>query len=99
MIPNTFDYHRATSVDEAIRLMAQHGMDAKLLAGGHSLLPAMKLRLNQPGVLVDIGRLAELRYIKKEGNGLSSAPAPLTMILPTLKWPAVRLACFRKRPT
>ncbi|MCB0559385.1 MAG: xanthine dehydrogenase family protein subunit M [Lewinellaceae bacterium] len=70
MIPNSFDYHRATSVDEAIRLMAQHGMDAKLLAGGHSLLPAMKLRLNQPGVLVDIGRLAELRYIKKEGDSL-----------------------------
>ena len=70
MIPNKFDYHRASSVDEAISLMAQHGMDAKLLAGGHSLLPAMKLRLNQPGVLIDIGRLDELRYIKKEGNEL-----------------------------
>ena len=70
MIPNKFDYHRPSSVDEAIRLMGKHGMDAKLLAGGHSLLPAMKLRLNQPGVLIDIGRLGELRYIKKEGNEL-----------------------------
>lgn len=50
--------------------MARHGMDAKLLAGGHSLLPAMKLRLNQPGVLIDIGRIAALRYIKKEGGSL-----------------------------
>jgi len=70
MIPNTFEYHRAASVDEALSLMARHGMDAKLLAGGHSLLPAMKLRLNQPGVLIDIGRIAALRYIKKEGGSL-----------------------------
>ncbi len=70
MIPNNFEYHRATSVDDALTLMARHGMDAKLLAGGHSLLPAMKLRLNQPGVLIDIGRIDELRYIKKEGNEL-----------------------------
>lgn len=70
MIPNNFEYHRATSVDDALALMAKHGMEAKLLAGGHSLLPAMKLRLNQPGVLIDIGRIGELRYIKKEGNSL-----------------------------
>ncbi len=70
MIPNTFEYHRAASVDEALSLMARHGIDAKLLAGGHSLLPAMKLRLNQPGVLIDIGRIAALRFIKKEGGSL-----------------------------
>ena len=70
MIANKFDYHRASSVDEAISLMDKHGMDAKLLAGGHSLLPAMKLRLNQPGMLIDIGALKELRYIKKEGDTL-----------------------------
>ncbi|MCB0545976.1 MAG: xanthine dehydrogenase family protein subunit M [Phaeodactylibacter sp.] len=70
MIPNNFQYHRAASVDDALTLMAKHGMDAKLLAGGHSLLPAMKLRLNQPDVLIDIGHLKELRYIKKEGNEL-----------------------------
>jgi carbon-monoxide dehydrogenase medium subunit len=70
MISNNFDYYRAESVDDAITLMAKFGEDAKLLAGGHSLLPAMKLRLNQPEVLIDIGRIQELRYIKKEGRHL-----------------------------
>ena len=63
MIPAPFDYQRAASVDEAISLLAEHGDDAKLLAGGHSLLPLMKLRLAQPAVLVDIGRLGDLSYI------------------------------------
>ena len=71
MIPNNFEYHRAESIDDAITLMVKYGDDAKLLAGGHSLLPAMKLRLNQPGVLIDIGRIQELRYIKEGGNGLT----------------------------
>jgi carbon-monoxide dehydrogenase medium subunit len=57
MIPAAFDYHRASSVDEAVALLAEHGDDAKLLAGGHSLLPLMRLRLAVPGVLVDIGRV------------------------------------------
>jgi carbon-monoxide dehydrogenase medium subunit len=70
MIPNNFKYHRATSIDDAITLMVKYGDDAKILAGGHSLLPAMKLRLNQPEVLIDIGRIQDLRYIKKEGNEL-----------------------------
>jgi len=68
MIPANFEYYRATSVDEAIDLMVEHGMDAKILAGGHSLLPAMKLRLNQPGVLIDIGRIDGLKGISK-GDG------------------------------
>ena len=55
MIPAPFDYARASSVDEAISLLTEHGDEAKLLAGGHSLLPLMKLRLAQPTVLVDIG--------------------------------------------
>lgn len=70
MVTNKFDYIRAESVDDAITLMVRHGMDAKLLAGGHSLIPAMKLRLNAPGVLIDIRKIQELRYIKKDGNNL-----------------------------
>ena len=54
MIPAEFDYHRAESVDDAIRALADGGEDAKLLAGGHSLLPLMKLRLAAPTLLVDI---------------------------------------------
>ncbi len=65
MIPANFQYTRAASVDEAINMLKEHGDNAKLLAGGHSLIPAMKLRLNQPGILVDIGRIPELRYIRR----------------------------------
>ena len=68
MIPAHFDYVRANSLDEAIALLVQHGDDAKLLAGGHSLLPLMKLRLAQPAVLVDIGPLRSLSYVKDEGD-------------------------------
>lgn len=67
MIPNSFEYHRATSVDEAISLL-QANEDAKILAGGHSLLPVMKLRLNAPAQLIDISRISELRSIKEDGN-------------------------------
>lgn len=66
MIPASFEYVRAGSVDEAIGLLSEHGDDAKLLAGGHSLLPLMKLRLAQPAMLIDIGRLSELSYVKEE---------------------------------
>src|SRR5690242_16960222 len=68
MIPATFDYIAAKSLDEAISLLAKHKDDAKLLAGGHSLLPAMKLRLVQPKVLIDIGRIKDLNYIREEGG-------------------------------
>lgn len=61
MIPPEFDYHRAASVDDAARALAEGGEDAKLLAGGHSLLPLMKLRLAAPSLLVDISGLGELR--------------------------------------
>ena len=67
-VPAAFDYHPATTVDEAIALLKQYGDEAKVLAGGHSLIPAMKLRLNQPGHLVDIGRVQGLSYIREEGN-------------------------------
>jgi aerobic carbon-monoxide dehydrogenase medium subunit len=66
MYPPTFDYYRAGSVDEAVALMGQHG--GKFIAGGHSLLPVMKMRLSDPGVLIDIGRIDGLRGITKSGN-------------------------------
>ena len=71
MIPAPFDYVRANSVEQALALLAEHGDEAKLLAGGHSLLPLMKLRMAVPGVLIDIGRLAELRYVRVEGDELA----------------------------
>jgi carbon-monoxide dehydrogenase medium subunit len=64
MIPAEFDYTVAESVDDAIRLLAEGGEDAKLLAGGHSLLPLMKLRFAAPSLLVDIGRISELRGVQ-----------------------------------
>ena len=71
MIPAPFDYIRASSAEEAIRLAGEHGEDAKFLAGGHSLLPLMKLRLAQPAVLVDIGRISELSYIRDAGDHIA----------------------------
>jgi len=68
MLPPAFDYVRAASVDEAAALLADHGDDAKLLAGGHSLLPLMKLRLASPAVLVDIGRVSDLSYVRDAGD-------------------------------
>jgi carbon-monoxide dehydrogenase medium subunit len=68
MIPATFDYVRAGSVDEAIALLEQHGDDAKLLAGGHSLIPMMKLRLAAPATLIDIGAIPQLGAITAEGG-------------------------------
>ncbi|GHO96830.1 carbon monoxide dehydrogenase [Reticulibacter mediterranei] len=65
-VPAPFDYHPAQTVDEAIALLQQYGDEAKVLAGGHSLIPAMKLRLSQPGHLVDIGRISGLSYIREE---------------------------------
>ena len=68
MIPATFDYVRPDTLDEALRLLTEHGDDAKLLAGGHSLLPLMKLRLSTPSVLIDIGRLRDLTYVRADGD-------------------------------
>ena len=71
MIPAPFEYVRADSADEAISLIGQHGDEAKFLAGGHSLLPLMKLRLAQPSVLVDIGRVDDLSYIRDAGDHIA----------------------------
>ena len=70
MIPASFDYLRAASIDEAVAALGEHGDDAKLLAGGMSLLPLMKLRLATPAVLVDIGRIRELSYVRDAGDHL-----------------------------
>ena len=71
VIPAAFDYVRAESADEALSLITQHGDEAKFLAGGHSLLPLMKLRLAQPSVLVDVGRLRDLAGISDGGDQVS----------------------------
>jgi carbon-monoxide dehydrogenase medium subunit len=66
MIPSAFDYMRPASLAEATSLLASHADDAKILAGGHSLVPMMKLRLSNPKILIDIGRLSELSGIREE---------------------------------
>ncbi len=71
MIPVAFDYERAATVDEALGLLAEHGDEAKLIAGGHSLLPLMKLRLATPAVLIDIAGLSDLTYIREEGDEIA----------------------------
>ena len=71
MIPEYFDYQRASSVSEAISLLQKNGEDAKILAGGHSLVPTMKLRLATPGTLIDIGGISELKYINDKGDYLA----------------------------
>jgi carbon-monoxide dehydrogenase medium subunit len=71
VIPAAFDYKRAASAAEAIALVGEYGEDAKFLAGGHSLLPLMKLRLAQPSVLVDIGRISDLSYIRDAGDHIA----------------------------
>ncbi len=71
MIPESFDYQRAGSVSEAISLLQKGGEDAKILAGGHSLIPTMKLRLATPETLIDIGGIAELKYINDKGDYLA----------------------------
>ena len=71
MIPESFDYQRAGSVREALTLLKQHGENAKILAGGHSLIPTMKLRLANPGTLIDIGGISELKYINDKGDYLA----------------------------
>ncbi len=70
MIPGSFDYHRPKSVQEAVGLLAQYGDDGRALAGGHSLIPTMKLRLATPGHLVDLAGIADLKGIRADGNDI-----------------------------
>ncbi len=70
-VPAVFDYHPAKTVDEAIALLQQYGDEAKILAGGHSLIPSMKLRLSQPEHLIDISKIADLSYIREENDKIA----------------------------
>jgi carbon-monoxide dehydrogenase medium subunit len=70
MIPPPFEYLRPATIPEAIKLLQQHGDDAKILSGGQSLIPMMKLRIARPAYLVDINRIAGLSYVKEEGGFL-----------------------------
>jgi len=68
--PPVFDYHRATGVDDALSVLRRHGSDAKILAGGQSLIPMLKLRLARPAMLVDINGITDLAYARVEGGAL-----------------------------
>jgi aerobic carbon-monoxide dehydrogenase medium subunit len=70
VIPAEFEYRRASTIDEAISLLNELGDDAKLLAGGHSLLPLMRLRLALPSVVIDIGRISDMSYVREEGQNV-----------------------------
>jgi aerobic carbon-monoxide dehydrogenase medium subunit len=71
MIAAAFDYVRPETLEQALELLAKHGEDAKVLAGGHSLIPAMKLRLSQPRVVIDIGRIHDLRSISQRNGKIA----------------------------
>jgi aerobic carbon-monoxide dehydrogenase medium subunit len=75
MIPAAFEYVRAGSVDEAVSVLGEHGDEAKVLAGGHSLLPLMKLRLAVPEVLVDVGRIDAMKGVSDAGDRLAIGAA------------------------
>ncbi|HKN95719.1 MAG TPA: xanthine dehydrogenase family protein subunit M [Pseudonocardiaceae bacterium] len=70
MIPAAFDYVAPSTVEEAVRALADAGEDAKVLAGGQSLLPVLRMRLAEPSVIVDLGRIAELRGVREDGDSL-----------------------------
>src|SRR5262249_13417832 len=70
MYPASFEYHWPGTVEEAVRLLGTHKDDAKLLAGGHSLIPLMKLRLSSPKHVIDIGRVTGLSGIREEGGAI-----------------------------
>jgi carbon-monoxide dehydrogenase medium subunit len=93
MIPAAFGYTRAGSVDEALRILASDG-GAKVLAGGQSLLPLMKLRLAHPGTLVDIGRLGELRGVERLDDGRLAVGA-LTTYAELMESPAIHYGVLR----
>jgi carbon-monoxide dehydrogenase medium subunit len=73
-VPAPFEYERASTVDDALALLQRLGPDARLIAGGHSLLPMMKLRLAAPEHLIDINDLHELSYIEEEGGEVHIGP-------------------------
>ena len=98
MIPPVFDYHAPESLSEALQLLQQYGDEAKILSGGHSLLPMMKLRLAQPEHIVDINALTDLAYIREDGGlirigGLTREVDLETSPLIAEKLPIVEATC------
>ena len=93
--PAPFDYERATSVDGAIAALDRLGPDARIIAGGHSLLPMMKLRLASPAHLVDINDIAELAYIREEGDEVAIGAMTRHVDLLESELLARRLPVFR----
>ena len=87
MFPAAFDYQRARSVDEALALLAKHGADARILAGGQSLIPAMRYRLARPAVLVDVNPISALSDIRDAANhrGSCDLRALAAVLLPKLE--------------
>jgi carbon-monoxide dehydrogenase medium subunit len=83
MIPTSFEYQRATSLDDALAKMAAAGGHAKFLAGGHSLVPLMKLRLSEPGTLIDIGRIPELAGIREKDGKIEIGAATIHHLVAT----------------
>jgi carbon-monoxide dehydrogenase medium subunit len=75
VIPAAFDYTRVDTVDEAVSALGEHGEDAKVLAGGHSLIPLLRLRMAFPSVLVDVGRIEEMRSVRDDGDRLAIGAA------------------------
>ncbi|MEV6986549.1 xanthine dehydrogenase family protein subunit M [Sphaerisporangium sp. NPDC051017] len=91
MIPASFDYVRASSMDEAVEVLADAGEEAKVLSGGQSLLPLLRLRLAYPSVLVDVGRLPELRGVRDEGGHVHIGAT--TTLDEVVRSPVVRAGC------
>jgi aerobic carbon-monoxide dehydrogenase medium subunit len=83
VIPTSFDYQRATSLDDALAKMAAAGGTAKFVAGGHSLVPLMKLRLSEPGTLIDIARLPELSGVRDKGDRIEIGAATVHHVVAT----------------
>jgi aerobic carbon-monoxide dehydrogenase medium subunit len=91
MIPAQFDYVRAGSVDEAVSALAEHGDEAKVLAGGQSLIPLLRLRLSYPEVVVDVGRVAEMQGVREDGDHL--VIGAMTTHYNVIRDPLVRTHC------
>ena len=85
MIPMPFEYHRASSIDDALKAMAATGGNGKFVAGGHSLVPLMKLRLSEPGALIDIARIPELAGIREKDGQIEIGAATVHHAVATSK--------------
>lgn len=90
MFPAAFEYRRAESIDEAVALLQEHGADARVLAGGQSLIPAMRFRLARPALLIDINRLPECDYVRERNGTLAIGALARDAALERMPWIAER---------